>query len=48
MISYATQRWFFRWIHLVFSIPIVGWEYAPVGSEIQSLRGKNPRRELRP
>jgi len=25
----ATQRWIFRWIHIVFAIPIVGYIYSP-------------------
>jgi hypothetical protein len=25
----ATKRWIFRWIHLVFSIPILGYIYSP-------------------
>ena len=29
MISNATQRTIFRWIHLVFSIPILGYIYSP-------------------
>jgi len=29
MISNATQRSIFRWIHLIFSIPIVGYIYSP-------------------
>ena len=29
MISSATQRTIFRWIHIVFSIPIIGYIYSP-------------------
>ena len=29
MISAATQRVIFRWIHLVLSIPIIGYIYSP-------------------
>ena len=29
MISDATQRSIFRWIHLVFAIPIIGYIYSP-------------------
>ena len=29
MISHATQRTIFRWIHIVFSIPILGYIYSP-------------------
>ena len=29
MISSATQRSIFRWIHLIFSIPILGYIYSP-------------------
>ncbi len=29
MISNATQRSIFRWIHIVFSIPILGYIYSP-------------------
>ena len=29
MMSASTQRTIFRWIHLVFSIPIVGYIYSP-------------------
>jgi hypothetical protein len=29
MISNATQRVIFRWIHLVLSIPIIGYIYSP-------------------
>ena len=29
MISAATQRVMFRWIHLVLAIPIVGYVYSP-------------------
>jgi len=25
----VTQRWIFRWIHIVFSIPILGYIYSP-------------------
>jgi hypothetical protein len=25
----TTQRWILRWIHLVFSIPILGYVYSP-------------------
>ena len=24
-----TKRWIFRWIHIIFSIPIVGYIYSP-------------------
>jgi len=27
--SDATKRWIFRWIHLIFSIPIIGYLYSP-------------------
>ena len=30
MISNATQRSIFRWIHIIFSIPILGYIYSPV------------------
>ena len=29
MITNATQRTIFRWIHIVFSIPIIGYIYSP-------------------
>jgi hypothetical protein len=29
MVSNTTQRTIFRWIHLVFSIPILGYIYSP-------------------
>lgn len=29
MISEATQRSIFRWIHLLFAIPIIGYIYSP-------------------
>lgn len=29
MISSATQRTIFRWIHIVFAIPIIGYIYNP-------------------
>jgi predicted tellurium resistance membrane protein TerC len=29
MISAATQRIIFRWIHIVFAIPIAGYVYSP-------------------
>jgi len=29
MISNATQRTIFRWIHIVFAIPIIGYIYSP-------------------
>jgi len=29
MIAEATQRTIFRWIHIVFSIPIIGYIYSP-------------------
>lgn len=29
MISAATQRMIFRWIHLVLAIPIIGYVYSP-------------------
>jgi len=29
MISAATQRTIFRWIHIVFAIPIAGYVYSP-------------------
>jgi hypothetical protein len=29
MISNATQRSIFRWIHIIFSIPILGYIYSP-------------------
>jgi hypothetical protein len=29
MMSASTQRTIFRWIHLVFSIPILGYIYSP-------------------
>jgi hypothetical protein len=29
MISDATKRSIFRWIHIVFAIPIVGYVYSP-------------------
>jgi hypothetical protein len=25
----ATKRWIFRWIHIVFAIPIIGYIYSP-------------------
>jgi hypothetical protein len=25
----ATRRWIFRWIHLIFGIPILGYIYSP-------------------
>ena len=31
MISDATKRSIFRWIHIVFAIPIVGYVYSPFG-----------------
>ena len=29
MISYAVQRAIVRWIHIIFSIPILGYIYSP-------------------
>ena len=29
MITNATQRTIFRWIHIIFSIPIIGYIYSP-------------------
>ena len=29
MISTATQRSIFRWVHIIFGIPIVGYVYSP-------------------
>jgi predicted tellurium resistance membrane protein TerC len=29
MISAATQRMIFRWIHIVLAIPIIGYVYSP-------------------
>jgi hypothetical protein len=29
MINGSTKRWVFRWIHIVCSIPIVGYIYSP-------------------
>jgi hypothetical protein len=29
MMSNATQRWIFRWIHIILSIPIIGYIYSP-------------------
>ena len=29
MISSASQRSIFRWIHIIFSIPIIGYIYSP-------------------
>ena len=29
MMSSATKRWIFRWIHIVFAIPIIGYIYSP-------------------
>jgi hypothetical protein len=34
MISNATNRSILRWIHIIFSIPILGYIYGPV-SEVQ-------------
>ena len=34
MISNATKRSIVRWIHIIFSIPILGYIYGPV-SEVQ-------------
>jgi hypothetical protein len=30
MMSSATKRWIFRWIHIVFAIPIIGYIYSPL------------------
>jgi len=27
--SQGTQRWIFRWIHIIFGIPILGYIYSP-------------------
>jgi hypothetical protein len=27
--SQGTKRWIFRWIHIVFAIPIIGYIYSP-------------------
>ncbi|MFL6439639.1 MAG: hypothetical protein ACJ71Q_18855 [Terriglobales bacterium] len=27
--SQTTKRWIFRWIHIVFAIPIIGYIYSP-------------------
>ena len=29
MTSNATHRWIFRWIHIILSIPIIGYIYSP-------------------
>src|SRR5437667_12640315 len=29
IMSQGTKRWIFRWIHIVFSIPIIGYIYSP-------------------
>ncbi|HKR31921.1 MAG TPA: hypothetical protein VJT08_15680 [Terriglobales bacterium] len=29
IVSPNIQRWIFRWIHLVFAIPIIGYIYSP-------------------
>ena len=29
MMSNSTKRWIFRWIHIIFSIPILGYIYSP-------------------
>ena len=29
MISVATQRIIFRWIHLILAIPVIGYAYSP-------------------
>lgn len=29
MISNATQRVIFRWVHIVFAIPVIGYIYSP-------------------
>jgi hypothetical protein len=29
MMSQTTKRWIFRWIHIVFAIPIIGYIYSP-------------------
>ena len=29
MVSAATQRMIFRWIHLILAIPIIGYVYSP-------------------
>lgn len=29
MISNAVQRMIFRWVHIIFAIPIIGYAYSP-------------------
>jgi len=29
ILNQSTRRWIFRWIHLVFAIPILGYIYSP-------------------
>jgi len=29
IMSQGAKRWVFRWIHIVFSIPIIGYIYSP-------------------
>jgi len=29
ILKQSTKRWIFRWIHIVFSIPIIGYIYSP-------------------
>jgi hypothetical protein len=29
IMNQGTQRWIFRWIHIIFSIPILGYIYSP-------------------
>jgi hypothetical protein len=29
MMRYANKRWVFRWIHIICSIPIIGYVYSP-------------------
>jgi len=29
IVNQGTKRWIFRWIHIVFSIPILGYIYSP-------------------
>ena len=38
MISNATKRSILRWIHIIFSIPMLGYIYGPV-SEVQQYAG---------
>ena len=41
MTSQGTTRMIFRWIHLIFSIPILGYIYSPF-DKVHGLRSSHP------